>query len=41
MKYENYNIDIVIESDLGRYLVEVNGEFFHGLIDLPDSHKYY
>ena len=41
MKYDNYNIDIVIVTDLGKYLLEVNGEFWHGLTVLPEDHRYY
>ena len=41
MKYDNYNIDIVAKTDQGSYLIEIDGEFYHGLIDLPDNHKYY
>lgn len=41
MKYESWNIDIVIKTDKGKYLLEVDGEFYHGLIQLPNEHKYY
>ena len=32
MKYDQYNIDIVINTDKGKYLVEVDGVYYHGLI---------
>ena len=47
MIYDKYNIDIVIETESeepngkGLYLLEVNGVYFHGLIDLPKEHKFY
>jgi hypothetical protein len=41
VKYDHYNVDIVIITDLGKYIIEVDGEYFHGLIDLPDGHKFY
>ena len=41
MKYDKYNIDIVIETNKGKYLIEVDGVFFHGLINLEEHHKYF
>ena len=46
MKYDNYNIDnynidIVINTDKGKYLVEVDGVYYHGLIQLEPKDKNY
>ena len=41
MKYGKFNIDIVIETDTGKHLIEVNGLYWHGLIKLDPKDKYY
>ncbi|CAL5976008.1 Conserved_hypothetical protein [Hexamita inflata] len=47
MRFDQYNIDIVIQAygagdiDLGKYLIEVNGVYFHGLVKLDKNHQNY
>ena len=41
MKYDQYNIDIVINTNKGKYLVEVDGVYYHGLIKLEPKDKNY
>ncbi|CAL5976270.1 Conserved_hypothetical protein [Hexamita inflata] len=47
MRFDQYNIDIVIQAygagdiDIGKYLIEVNGVYFHGLVKLDKNHQNY
>ena len=40
-KYDNYNCDIAIKTNQGKYIIEVVGEFWHGLISVEENDKYY
>jgi hypothetical protein len=40
-KYDNYNVDIIILTETGKYIIEVNGLYYHGLLELKCTDKYY
>ena len=34
-KYDNYNVDIIVEDeDKNKHIIEVDGVYYHGLIEL-------